>query len=118
MRVVPVLAAAFIAMQGVSSVAKAAVIDFSAVALCPATCTGITYAGASLGASTAIDLDGSTLAVELFRVGDKSGLTVGNSLMGPTSATYGAVNGPGLDIMLATPIVKTWTGVFGSFTEP
>jgi len=85
--------------------------------LCPATCTGITYAGASLGASTAIDLDGSTLAVELFRVGDKSGLTVGNSLKGPTSATYGAVNGPGLDIMLATPIVKTWTGVFGSFTE-
>ena len=57
--VVPALAAAFIGTLGASSAAQAALIDFSAVALCPATCTGISYTGSTLGASTGLDLDGS-----------------------------------------------------------
>lgn len=117
MKVVPVLAATFIAMLAASSVAKAAVIDFSADAFCPATCTGITYTGPTLGKSTAIDLDGSTWVVEVLNLIDKSGLKVGDPLLGQTSATYGAVSGDGLNITLGTPIARTWTGAFGGFTE-
>ena len=73
--VVPALAAAFIATLGAGSAAQATVIDFSAVALCPATCTGITYTGPTLGASTGIDLDGSTWAVSLVS-GGGSGLAL------------------------------------------
>jgi hypothetical protein len=113
----PALVAAFIATLSVGSAAKAAVINFSAAAFCPASCTGITYTGATLGQSSAIDLDGTTWSVELLKLGEKSGLTVGDPLAGQTSATYGAVSGPGLDITLPTPIVRTWTGAFGSFTE-
>lgn len=116
MRVVPALASFFIATVGASSVAKAAVINFSAAAFCPITCTGITYAGPTLGASTAIDLDGSVWDAEVFKPGDKSGLTAGSPLSGPTSANYGSISGP-VDITLATPIIKTWTGALGSFTE-
>lgn len=118
--IVPALAGALIAAVGAGSSAQAAVniIDFSAVALCPATCTGITYTGASLGTSTALDLDGSTWAVSLVALGDMSGLALLDPLtITPTSATYGALSGPGLDITLATPIVKTWTGTAGPFTE-
>ncbi len=61
--VIPALAAAFIATVGASTSAQAAAIDFSAVALCPASCTGITYAGTNLGLSTALNLDGSTWLV-------------------------------------------------------
>jgi len=116
-KLVPALAAVFIAALSAGSAAKAGVINFSAVALCPASCTGITYSGPSLGASTGIDLDGSTWEVAVLRSGDDSGLSVGAGLLGPTAATYGALSGPGLNLTLLTPIVKTWTGAFGSFTE-
>lgn len=117
-KVVPALAVACFATLGASSATQAAVIDFSAVALCPATCTGIAYTGAKLGTSTAVDLDGSVWMVSLLKAGDASGLAAGNSLaITPTSATFGAVSGPGLDIALATPLIETWTGAFGSFTE-
>ena len=117
--VVPALAAAFIATLGAGSAAQAALIDFSAVALCPATCTGITYTGPTLQASTALDLDGSEWHVSTFvPPGDPSGLAFGDLFtVTPTSATYGSLTGPGLDITLGTPIVKTWTGTAGPFTE-
>ena len=116
--VVPALAVAFIGTLGAGSAAQAALIDFSAVALCPATCTGISYTGSTLGASTAVDLDGSTWLVSLVKPGDESGLAAGGSLtIVPTSATYGTLDGSGLDITLTTPIVKTWTGTDGPFTE-
>jgi PEP-CTERM motif len=115
---VSALAAAFIATVGAGSAAKAAIIDFSAVALCPATCTGITYTGSDLGSSTAVDLDGSSWIVSLVKTGDASGLSAGGGLtLMPTSATYGTLDGPGLDITLTTPIVKTWDGANGPFTE-
>jgi hypothetical protein len=113
--VVPALAAAFIAAVGASSAAQAAVIDFSAVAECPSTCTGITYAGATLQASTALDLDGSVWTVVSTAAGDKSGLAFGDILtVTPVSFIYGSGGGP---ITLTTPIIKTWTGTAGSFTE-
>jgi hypothetical protein len=116
-KIVPALAAAVIATIGASSAARAAVniIDFSAVAECPITCTGITYAGASLQASTALDLDGSVWTVVSTAAGDKSGLAFGNTLtVAPVSFIYGSGSGP---ITLTTPIVKTWTGTAGAFTE-
>ena len=56
--------------------------------------------------------------MSLVKSGDESGLAAGDSLtIVPTSATYGTLDGPGLDITLTTPIVKTWTGTDGPFTE-
>ena len=110
--VIPALAAALIASLGASSAAQAAVhvIDFSANANCPMTCTGITYSGARLGTSSAIDLDGSTWAVILVGAEDESGLAPGDSLViTPHSVTYGALSGA-VDFTLATPLVKTWDG--------
>ncbi len=80
--VIPALAAAFIATVGASSAAQAAVhvIDFSANANCPVTCTGIAYTGTRLGTSSAIDLDGSTWVVTLVGAGDESGLATGDPL--------------------------------------
>jgi len=116
--VVSALAAAFIATLGASSAAQAAFIDFSGVALCPVTCAGITFTGANLGLSTALDLDGSTWIVSLVKPGDASGLAAGNPFaVAPTTFTYGPVSGPGLDITLKTPIDKTWDGALGPFTE-
>ncbi len=116
--VVSALAAAFIATLGASSAAQAAFIDFSGVALCPVSCTGITFTGGNLGLSTALDLDGSTWIVSLVKPGDASGLAAGNPFtVAPTTFTYGAVSGPGLDITLKTPIDKTWDGALGPFTE-
>src|SRR5215813_4001105 len=94
--VIPAIAAAFIATVGAGSAAQAAVqpIDFSGVALCPVTCTGITYSGITLGLSTAIDLDGSSWIVVSTNVGDESGLKSGDPFsLSPTQGTYGALNG-------------------------
>jgi hypothetical protein len=55
--------------------------------------------------------------VGVLNLSDKSGLKAGDPLKGQTKVTYGAVSGPGLGITLATPVVRTWTGAFGSFTE-
>ncbi len=111
--VVPALAAAFIGTLGASSAAQAAVINFSAAALCPATCTGISYTGSTLGASTAFDLDGSTWFVTRVNTGDQSGEAVaGTFTLTPVSVSYGAGDGPvtGLDM------IKTWTATTGPFT--
>jgi PEP-CTERM motif len=111
--VIPALAAAFIATVGASSGAQAAVIDFSAAALCPASCTGITYAGTNLGISTAFDLDGSTWLVTRVNTGDMSGLAAGGTFtVVPSSVSYGLGGGPvtGLDI------TKMWTATTGPFT--
>lgn len=117
--VIPALAAAFIATVGASTSAQAALIDFSAVALCPLTCTGITYAGTNLGLSTALNLDGSTWLVTSVNTGDKSGLTSGDPIdiaPKPLAGTYGILSGD-VDVKLLTPISKTWTGSFGAFSE-
>ena len=64
-------------------------LDFSANANCPVGCTGISYTGARLGTSTALDLDGSTWAVSVVNAGDMSGLASGDPLtIMPTTATY------------------------------
>ena len=116
-RIIPALAAAFLATVGVGSAAKAAIINFSAVALCPLSCTGITYTGPNLGLSTAIDLDGSSWIVALVKPGDLSGLSAGDPIsLAPTTFTFGAVNGS-VDVTLATPIVKEWDGALGHFSE-
>ena len=116
--VIPAIAAAFIATVGAGS-AQAALINFSAVALCPVTCTGITYGGSSLGMSTSIDLDNSTWIVSLVKPGDDSGLAAGDPIdvaPKPLAGTYGMLSGT-VDVTLTTPIVKTWDGTDGPFTE-
>ena len=51
----------------------------------------------------------------LSSAGDDSGLAFGDSLaVNPTIFSYGSGGGP---IVLTTPIVKTWTGALGAFTE-
>jgi hypothetical protein len=118
-KLVPALAFAFLGALGLGSAAQAATvsIDFSAVALCPASCTGISYTGVNLGLSTALDLDGSSWVVSLVHPSDASGLSALDPLtITPTSFTYGAVNGA-VDVTLATPLVKTWDGALGAFTE-
>jgi len=109
--VVSALAVAFIATVGAGSVAQAAVhkIDFSAINLCPTTCTGISYTGPSLEASMSFNLDGTTWLVDQASTGgDQSGLASGGTFAlspVPVIVTYGTGDGPitGLDI------VKTWT---------
>lgn len=110
----PAAAAAFVATVAVGS-AQAAVrpIDFSAVALCPATCTGITYTGTTLGTSTSLDLDGSSWLVVSVNTGDQSGLASGGTFgLTPTSGVYGALHGV-VDVTLASPIIKDWTATVG-----
>ena len=120
-KLVPALAVAVVATLGMGTAARASVtsiIDFSANANCPLTCTGITYTGATLGTSTAVDLDGSVWNVSLVLPGDMSGLATGDAItITPTSSTYGSLVGSGLDVTLSTPVVKTWTGTDGLFTE-
>jgi hypothetical protein len=111
---VSTLAAGFIATVGAGS-AQAAVrsLDFSAVALCPASCTGISYAGATLGTSSAIDLDGSSWIVVSVNTGDQSGLQAGNPFsLTPHSGTYGSLNGI-VDFPLPFDIIKQWTATIG-----
>jgi len=112
--IVSAAAAAFLGVVGASS-SQAAVlnIDFSAVALCPVTCTGITYTGGTLGTSTSIDLDGSNWVVVSVNGNDKSGLASGDGLtLTPTSGTYGALSGV-VDFTLLNPIIKSWTATVG-----
>jgi hypothetical protein len=115
--VVPALTAAFLATIGASSAAQAAVIDFSGAALCPIGCTGISYTGATLRDSTAVDLDGSTWIVTRVNTGDASGLGGGSAFtISPTTATYGALSGL-VNVDLTTDIIKEWDGTFGHFKE-
>jgi hypothetical protein len=113
--VLQALAAAFIATVGASSGANAALrpLDFSGVALCPATCTGISYSGATLGLSTAIDLDGSSWIVVSTNVGDESGLQAGNPFsLTPSQGSYGALNGI-VDVPLPVTVTKSWVATIG-----
>jgi PEP-CTERM motif len=121
-KVVPALAAAAFATLAAGSAARAAVVDFSGVSLCPTTCTGISYTGSALETSTAYDLDGTTWFVNIVKADDQSGLQVGNSFtLVPTTLSYGMASGV-VDITLTTPLVKTWTATTGpdlgdKFTE-
>ena len=110
-KIVPALAAAVIATIGASSAAHAAlnVINF-AVSDFGGT---LSYAGPTLQASTAFDLDGSTLDVAALGPTDNaSGLAIGD----PISVSTGAV--PPTDIVygsgsfgsvLPFSVEKTWT---------
>ncbi len=112
-RIVPALAAVFVATLGASSVAQAAVhtIDFSA----NATGGNITYTGATLKTSTAVDFDGASWVVSTIFPGDEFGLVPTDILsLTPMSFTYGSGSGP---LTLVIPIIKTWDGADGPFTE-
>ena len=112
-RIVPALAAVFVATLGASSVAQAAVhtIDFSA----NATGGHISYTGVNLKTSTAVDFDGAVWKVSTIFPGDESGLAPNDILsLTPMAFTYGSGSGP---VTLVTPIIKTWDGADGPFTE-
>jgi PEP-CTERM motif len=110
--IIPLLAAGFVATIGASSAAQAAVVDFGAVALGG----NITYGGgATLDTSTAIDLDGATLAVSNIGPGDQSGLSVfptppANTITLSHPIVYGSGSGPE-DVPLPGDILKAWSGI-------
>jgi PEP-CTERM motif len=105
--VFPALAAAFIATVGAGSPAQAALINFAVDAFGGS----LSYAGGSLNASTAFNLDGSSLMVSGLGAGDESGLAVGNTVtVSPTDIIYGGGTGSG---SLASDIKKTWTATIG-----
>jgi hypothetical protein len=114
------LGAALMAMAGASSDARASKIDFGVVGLGG----DVTYAGgATLDASSSLDLDTALLAVSKVGVGDDSGLSVfpsgtSNTVsISPSDIIYGFGSGPESS-PLGTPIFKTWTGAGGdSFNE-
>jgi hypothetical protein len=110
--VFPALAAAFFVTVGASS-AQARVIDFAGVALCPVTCSGITYTGTTLGLSSEINLDGSSWIVTSTNVGDKSGLTAGNPFsLTPSQGSYDALTGI-VNVPLKVTAVKSWVATIG-----
>jgi hypothetical protein len=114
-KIVPALAAAFIATVGVGSAAQAAVINFGAVALCAGlpTCTGISYTGPTLALSTSLDLDGSNWIVTIPKAGDVSGLKTGDGFtLTPTSGSYGTLHGI-VDLPLPHDLFKVWTATIG-----
>lgn len=76
------------------------------------------YSGSNLESSTSFDFDDSLAVVSQVGAGDQSGLTTfpGGSFNFVTltsPVTYGSGNSGSL----SSPLVETWTGAFGSFTE-
>jgi hypothetical protein len=105
--VVPALAAAFIATVGVSSAAQAARIDFSFVALG----NGVSASPTPLQDATSLNLDDASILVSATLAGDVSGLSPGDALsISPTDIDFAAVSA-------TDPVIKSWTGTNGSFTE-
>jgi PEP-CTERM motif-containing protein len=110
--VIPVLAAGFIATIGASSAAQAALVDFGAVALGGNIVFG---GGATLDTSSALDLDGATLAVSSIGPGDESGLSVfptgvANTVTLSHPIVYGTGSGT-VDTPLPGDILKAWSGI-------
>jgi hypothetical protein len=108
--VVPALAVAFVATIGATSAAQAAVtkLDFGVNV---SGGTGITYTGANLRVSTALNLDASDLTVSFVGAGDMSGLAVGDPVsLVPTDIVYSTISS-------ASPVIKSWTDSLGKFTE-
>jgi hypothetical protein len=108
MRVISVLAATFIAIPGASSVAQSATIDFGFGVITGA----ITYTGATLQGSNALNLGGAALEVSQVRAIDGSGLTLGDSITISPTVDYGSGEGP-----LTLNIVVSWSDVLGNFKE-
>ena len=105
--VVPALGAVLLATIGASSAAQAARIDFAFVALG----NGISASPTPLQDATELNLDGSILEVSGVGAGDASGLAAGNTFsVSPTDIMFGLVTA-------ANPVIKSWTGTFGAFTE-
>jgi PEP-CTERM motif len=105
--VVPALAAAFIATVGVSSAAQAARIDFSFVALG----NGVSASPTPLQDATSLNLDDASILVSATLAGDVSGLSPGDAVsISPTDIDFAAVSA-------TDPVIKSWTGTNGSFTE-
>ena len=76
------------------------------------------YSGANLESSTSFDFDGSLAVVSQVGVGDQSGLTTfPTGSFNTVSLTSPVTYGPGNSGPLSSPLVETWTGAFGTFTE-
>jgi hypothetical protein len=119
-KIVPALAAAFIATVGAGSAAHAAVnvinfaIDDSGGTL--------SYTGTTLQSSTAFDLDGSTLEVSALGPTDNSsGLSIGDPIavttgaVPPTDIVYGPGSGASA---LPFSVTKTWTATTAEGVTP
>jgi hypothetical protein len=97
---------------GPSSGAHAALINFSAAVF-----GTVTYTGASLDKSSAINLDDAALVVGEAGVGDASGLQHFDTVaISPSDIAYGLGTGPGT--LPGSGVFKTWTATDGDkFTE-
>jgi hypothetical protein len=99
---VAALGVALITTLGAGSAAQAAVsvIDFGAASSGP-----VTYTGASLNVSTALDLSKATVAVTTVGGDDTTGITLGTLVtFFPLNIVYGSGDGPE-----AIDLSKTWT---------
>jgi hypothetical protein len=102
------LGVALIATLGAASVAQAAVVDFGA-----ASSGTVTYTGASLSASSALDLTSAAVTVTTVGSDDTTGVTLGTPVtFVPLDFSYGTGSG-------TEPIdlVKTWTVDDTTYTE-
>lgn len=110
--VIAALGAALIATIGVSSAARAGVIDFGVMVIGGT----ITYTGTTLEDSTALDIDDALLIVSGVKPGDSSGLAAGDtvSIFAPTAPFTNIIYGTS---PLSPEVVVSWTGSNGAFTE-
>ena len=113
--VIAALGAALIVTLGASSAAQAAIVNFGFGAFDGS----IQYTGASLGDSTALDLDQSFLVVMEVDAGDASGLALFDEvgLSAPTAPStsdiiYGSTPGP-----LVADVILSWAAGSDTFTE-
>jgi hypothetical protein len=94
---------------GTASSVQAQVFDFGAVAVGGS----VSYGGATLDSSIALELGTSVLTVSTVGTADASGLAVGDVITVPTNIVYGS----GSSGTLSTPVVKMWTDSLGTFEE-
>jgi hypothetical protein len=107
---VAAMGAAMMVTLGVSASAQAAVINFSAAVF-----GKVTYTGASLDKSSAINLDDSALIVGETAVDDASGLAHFDTVkVAPSNIIYGS--GTGTGTLPGSGIVKSWVGTIGDST--
>jgi hypothetical protein len=107
---VAALGVALIATLGVTSAAQAAVsvIDFGDASSGP-----VTYTGASLNVSTALDLSGATDTVTTVGSDDTTGIPTGTLItLFPLDIVYGSGDGP-----QAIDLSQTWTVGGTTYTE-
>jgi hypothetical protein len=110
---VAALGGAIVLALGATSVAQAAIINFSGALFDGAP----TYVGTSLDESQSLDLDESTLLVGQTGPGDASGLSQFDQFtISPANIQYGFGGGP--NTLPGAGIAKSWVGDTGdAFTE-